>query len=360
VLRRLTAVATAAAVVLPAAGAARTDAPARFENRVVGHTLRLPPGWQARLKPSDAGTVASTYRPRDLERLDERPPRGGARILLYDYGRVECPRDAAQPGQPIRLGPLSLFSGHGEGYNVHFCRGGHALHARIKIGAATGAGRLEQVVAVLESVRLTRRADEIGNIHSYRLLGRSHDGRPIRSWRIGNARSPKRMLVVGCIHGNECAGMAVTQRLVNLTRPVALDLWVIQNLNPDGLARNSRGNARGVDLNRDFDTFSQRETRIARDLIRRLEPDVTVWFHQPQAVVRAWGPSRAIARRYARLAGEPYRSLPWPPGAATRWQNGLGQKSFVVELAPGELPDARADRHARALLQLQDPLCCTR
>jgi hypothetical protein len=87
---------------------------------------------------------------------------------------------------------------------------------------------------------------------------------------------------------------------------------------------------------------------------------VTVWFHQPQAVVRAWGPSRAIARRYARLAGTPYRTLPWPPGAATRWQNGLGQLSFVVELPPGELPGARADRHARALLQLLDPLCCVR
>jgi protein MpaA len=212
--------------------------------------------------------------------------------------------------------------------------------------------------STLDSVGPTPRADEIADVHSQRLLGHSHEGRPIRAWRIGNARSPKRLLVVGCIHGNECAGMAVTQRLVNLTRPVALDLWVIRNLNPDGLARGTRGNARGVDLNRDFDEFSQRETRIARDLIRRLEPDVTVWFHQPQAVVRAWGPSRAIARRYARLAGAPYRSLAWPAGAATRWQNGRGQLSFVVELPPGELPGARADRHARALLQLLDPLCC--
>jgi protein MpaA len=198
------------------------------------------------------------------------------------------------------------------------------------------------------------------SVHSVRMLGRSHEGRPIRAWRIGDPRSPRRMLVVGTVHGNEPAGMTVTKRLVDLTRPIALDLWVIQNLNPDGLARGSRYNARGVDLNRDFDVFSQRETRIAHNLIARLDPDVTVWFHQPQAVVRAWGPSRTIARRYARLAGEPYRSLPWPAGAATRWQNGLGQKSFVVELPPGVLPGARADRHARALLQLLDPLCCAR
>ena len=354
-LRALTLATLAVALAVAPAGAqeART-----FENRVVGHTLRLPPGWQARLKPADASTVASTYRVRNVERLDERPPRGGARIMLFDYGRMPCQRGVPRDGGRIRLGSLSSFAGHGEGYNVHFCRGGHAFHARIKVGAGTRAARLEQVVAILESVRLTPRAHAVGNFHSGRLLGRSHERRPIRAMRIGNARSPKRMLVVGCIHGDECAGMSVTKRLVNLTRPVALDLWVIQNLNPDGLARESRGNARGVDLNRDFDEFSQRETRIARDLIRHLDPDVTVWFHQPQAVVRAWGPSRAIARRYARLAGAPYRSLPWPPGAATRWQNGLGQRSFVVELPPGELPGSRADRYARALLQLEDPLCC--
>ena len=212
-----------------------------------------------------------------------------------------------------------------------------------------GGERFDEARLVTETVRLT---------HTSHVLGRSHDGRAIHAWRIGNPRSPKRVIVVGCIHGNECAGTAVTQRLVNLTRPVALDLWVIQNVNPDGLARRTRGNARGVDLNRDFDVFSQRETRIARNLVLRLRPDVTVWFHQPQAVVRAWGPSRAIARRYARLVGAPYRSLPWPPGAATRWQNGLGQRAFVVELPAGELPGSRADRHARALLQLEDPLCC--
>jgi hypothetical protein len=110
----------------------------------------------------------------------------------------------------------------------------------------------------------------------------------------------------------------------------------------------------GVDLNRDFAVATQRETRIARRLILRLRPAVTIWFHQPQSVVRAWGPSRATARRYARLAGVPYRSLAWPAGSASRWQNGIGQVSFVVELPPGELPDALARRHANAVLRLGD------
>jgi hypothetical protein len=82
---------------------------------------------------------------------------------------------------------------------------------------------------------------------------------------------------------------------------------------------------------------------------------VTIWFHQPQAVVRAWGASRATARRYARLAGEQYRSLIWPPGSASRWQNGLGLTSFVVELPPGDLALTAAQRHTAAVLRLVKP-----
>jgi protein MpaA len=181
-------------------------------------------------------------------------------------------------------------------------------------------------------------------------LGRSYEGRPIEAVHVEG--EGQRVLVIGCIHGDECEGIEVT-RLLARSEPHA-DLWLVHQLNPDGYARRSRTNARGVDLNRDFLAATQRETRIARKLILRLRPAVTIWFHQPQAVVRAWGQSRATARRYARLAGVPYRSLAWPPGSASRWQNGLGQISFVVELPPGELPDAVARRHANAVLRLTE------
>jgi murein peptide amidase A len=179
-------------------------------------------------------------------------------------------------------------------------------------------------------------------------LGRSYEGRPIQVLHVRGEGA--RVLVIGCIHGDECEGMEVT-RLLARSHPAA-DLWLVPQLNPDGYAARTRGNAHGADLNRDFLAARQRETRIARKLILRLRPDVTIWFHQPQSVVRAWGRSRATARRYARLAGVRYRSLVWPPGSASRWQNGLGQTSFVVELPPGELPDALVRRHASAVLAL--------
>jgi murein peptide amidase A len=61
------------------------------------------------------------------------------------------------------------------------------------------------------------------------------------------------MLVVGCIHGNEPAGIAIARRLVATTIPIpGLALWVVPVLNPDGVAPHTRQNGRGVDLNRNF------------------------------------------------------------------------------------------------------------
>jgi hypothetical protein len=81
---------------------------------------------------------------------------------------------------------------------------------------------------------------------------------------------------------------------------------------------------------------------------------VTIWFHQAQRTVRAWGPSVAAGRRYARLAGMRYRSLRWPPGSAARWQNTRfpHKASFVVELAAGALSEERIARHAAAIRRL--------
>jgi protein MpaA len=180
------------------------------------------------------------------------------------------------------------------------------------------------------------------------------DGRAIRPVVLGPPSAAHRLLVVGCIHGNECGGLAVARRLVAAGAPAGTQIVVVPSLNPDGLAAGTRGNARGVDLNRDFYARTQPETRYAVALIRRVRPDVTVWFHQPQGLVRAWGPSVPTGRRLAALAGARYRSLAWPPGSASNWQNHAfpGTASFVVELPAGTVPPARAARWVRALRAL--------
>ena len=200
-------------------------------------------------------------------------------------------------------------------------------------------------------------------------LGYSHLSRSIRAVVLRDAPVRRTVLVVGCIHGNECAGTAVTRRLARGSVPAGVDLWVVHNLNPDGFRLSVRQNGRGVDLNRNFPSewrpigrrwdpqyagrrpLSERETRVARRLILRIRPDMTIWFHQPQALVRAWGSSVRTARRYARLARVPYRDIRWPGGTAPNWQNHRfpGTASFVVELPQGPLSAHAAARYARAV-----------
>jgi protein MpaA len=198
------------------------------------------------------------------------------------------------------------------------------------------------------------------------LLGRSVDGRPIVASEVGNPSSPRRELVVGCIHGNETAGIAIAKRLTGRS-PTDVDLWIVPVLNPDGVAAGTRGNARGVDLNRNFPyrwqslsgvyysgsrPLSEPESRIAYRLIRRLRPQVSIWFHQHLDVVDDSGGQTAVERRFATLAGLPLRPLTREPGSVVGWTNHVlpGSTSFAVELPDHALSAPEVGRFAGAAM----------
>jgi protein MpaA len=198
-------------------------------------------------------------------------------------------------------------------------------------------------------------------------LGRSERGRPIVAYHVGS-RHGAPVLVVGCIHGNECAGIPVAEALEHVH--TSLDLWIVPNLNPDGYAAGTRQNGRGVDLNRNWsydwpgggrpwDTyypgphpFSERESRIARKLILRIHPRVTIWFHQHMNLVWAWSAGSHAGRIYARAAGMRYYHQHNLPGTAINWENHHvpAMAAFDVELPPGSLTLAAVRRHVRAVL----------
>jgi Penicillin-insensitive murein endopeptidase/Zinc carboxypeptidase len=238
---------------------------------------------------------------------------------------------------------------------------------KVFVGPNTGLSGPPAVVEVLPAYHDNHMHVRLpGDGVRSQLVGESTLGQPIRAFTLGSGRP--RVLVVGCIHGNECAGSVVANRLLHANTPRRGAIWVVQDVNPDGHALRIRVNARGVDLNRNFPGTwrrlrssgttpgSERETQVAMRLVRRLRPDVTIWFHQPQAVVRAWGASVQTGRRFARLAGMRFRRLPWPPGSATAWQHGSLPRSraFVVELEPGLLGIREAGRYARAIVKLTE------
>ncbi len=201
-------------------------------------------------------------------------------------------------------------------------------------------------------------------------IGRSVQDRAIVSITRGDRNARTEILVVGCIHGNECAGRAIIRRLKRIATPHDVRLWLIPTLNPDGARAGTRQNARGVDLNRNFgrgwrgggepwDTyypgprpFSEPETRVARDFIERTRPQITIWYHQQMSLVVKHKRHLRTQRRYARRVGLPLRKLDPLPGTAIRWQNHRwpGHLAIVVELPGGALPWASVKRHARAVL----------
>jgi len=204
------------------------------------------------------------------------------------------------------------------------------------------------------------------------IVGHSVADRPIKAHRLGDTASPHKVLVVGCIHGNECAGTAITRNLIHRKPPGRFDLWVINTVNPDGRSLGVRQNGRGVDLNRNFGSewipignrwdpeysgprpWSEPETRTVRSLVKSIHPELTIWYHQPQTLVRAWGQSVPMAKKYAAFAGMTFSKIRWPHGTAPNWQNHRfpGTSSFVVELAPGPLTAHRAAHHAYAVIRL--------
>ena len=205
-------------------------------------------------------------------------------------------------------------------------------------------------------------------------IGHSVRGRPIIAVETGNPSAAHHILVIAVIHGDETAGMAIVRALAAQPPPTSLDLWLVEELNPDGVATGTRLNARGVDLNRNFpylwtpryqpwdanyagpSAASEPETRAAMELIERIRPEATIWYHSRQTplVDESGGASVALEQRYARLVGLPLVQLTRYAGSGIGWENSTltGSTAFAVELAAGTPSSATVQRHMKAVLAL--------
>jgi N-acetylmuramoyl-L-alanine amidase len=219
-------------------------------------------------------------------------------------------------------------------------------------------------------------------------IGHSARGRPIRAVRLGPADAPTKVLVVGVIHGSEPAGQAVIRSLRAHAPPRGVQLWLVNTVNPDGLAAGMRQNARGVDLNRNFPygwhpmgrrfdqlyysgprPLSEPESRAVTAFAKRIRPDVSIWYHQHMRLVTDDAGDPRLERLYAQRSGLPWRNIGFYGGSAISWLNHRfpGTTSFVVELPAGSLSPAGARRHAaavravaRAARKPSDPAAATR
>jgi murein peptide amidase A len=212
------------------------------------------------------------------------------------------------------------------------------------------------------------------------LVGRSVQGRAITAAQVGDSTGARATLVVGAIHGDERAGLRIVRTLKRLAvgqreELAGTQLWVIATVNPDGQRARMRKNARGVDLNRNFPyrwhgdvphssgyypgprPASEPETRSVMAFAQRIQPDLSIWYHQPWGAVLACRGRPQVAAQYAKLAGMHTscrgRGL---RGTVISWQRHAfpGSTAFVVELGERGVRGASAARHARAALTVAE------
>lgn len=210
------------------------------------------------------------------------------------------------------------------------------------------------------------------------VIGYSVEGRRIVAIELGESDAPRTIVVIGCVHGDECSGVELVRYLKARRPPEDVHAWLIPNVNPDGLVRRTRQNANGVDLNRNspFDwqelgspgerqysgtgPESEPETRAILSFLARVRPDITYWFHQRVSASRPplideSGGRIDLEARYASLVGLPLDRKPRYPGSLASWSNHRwpGTTAFVIEL-PGErqLSSAEVRRHATAVYAL--------
>ena len=207
--------------------------------------------------------------------------------------------------------------------------------------------------------------------------GRSVLGCPLEVWR---PEGECRMLIFAGIHGEEAETTFALSRALRQLPERSPQCAVVLASNPDGSIRGTRGNARGVELNRNFPTRdwqrdpvphrstledprdvllspgrhpgSEPETQALIALIGDLKPEVVISLHAPLACVDDANQS-ALGGWLAERTGMPLvADVGYPtPGSFGTWggENGVPVITYEFPLSD---TDALVREHVPVLVEL--------
>jgi protein MpaA len=226
-------------------------------------------------------------------------------------------------------------------------------------------------------MHLVERRDRGVLRHPSSTYGTSVDGIPLV---VYLPEGKPELLILAAIHGDESETTVVVSEAMRCLPVGEVKAAVILCGNPDGLLRGTRGNARGVDLNRNFPTSnwspdpvfyksrandardialtpgsepsSEPETKALLALIDRLQPRAIVTLHSALACVDDSGASR-LGRQLADRCALPFLTeIGYPtPGSMGTWAGERGVNLVTLELEDASLYTLK-DRHVPILLDL--------
>ena len=205
--------------------------------------------------------------------------------------------------------------------------------------------------------------------YSVQTIGSSAQGRLINAFIFGSGS--KTILYTAAMHGNEQSGNLLMNAWISELDtyahniPAGVRIVVIPSINPDGVAMNTRYNANGIDLNRNYDTSdwqtdvqtvtgaplpggggtapgSEPETQVLMAYTIALQPSLTMSYHSSAsyAIANTCGNSPTLASNYADITG--YKNMTGVSGAFSYQITGtyddwmcerLGLASVLIELA---------------------------
>ncbi|NIM48059.1 MAG: murein tripeptide amidase MpaA [Gemmatimonadales bacterium] len=207
--------------------------------------------------------------------------------------------------------------------------------------------------------------------------GRSRLGLPLEVWR---PRGDCKLLLFGGIHGEEPETTFALSRALRQLSESSPQCAAVLAANPDGLIRGTRGNACGVDLNRNFPASdwqpnpvthrstlddpsdvvlspgeqpgSEPETTALMGLIEELKPNAVIALHAPLACIDEQSET-PLGTWLAERTGLPHQSgVGYPtPGSFGSWGAEQGIAVVTYEF-PLTSTDELVREHVPVLVEL--------